>query len=339
MKKLMKELGVTPEQKWWYDKENIQITGSNDNLLEGHPDYPVIMTKTKSAEEQVRNNTMLTVPSDGSATSGDGGASSIYAVPDTGSRLASGIGGFTYDFTRNELYKPGYDPSVVKMISEGNGIPANFLRSLTIILDDHCNARLLPGGAKFLIDSCFIYTMPMRNIQILSLVPPTVFVAQLLLNNTNQPVNPLPMSYSQERKLPENTITKTNGAGVVDNWTSTEGWLASDGGTQGPANTKTFIHLMSYPTKNFQIKNTGATHSVEIYLDAWNIGGQNVTMFTVPDPSTGTPGSLVLGPGDTANLQVNNYYHFMRLNARIPQANATADSTTIECAYRGNTSS
>ena len=339
MKRLMEQLGVTPEQKYHYDKLGVQITGSVDNLQEGSSDGPVIMTKDKASEEMIRNNTLLTQPYDNATTSGEGGSGGIWTVPDTGSRLPSGVGGFTYDFTRNELYKPGYDPSVVPMISEGQGIPSNYLRSMTIILDDHANGRILPGGAKFLIDACFIWTMPMRNLQIFHVVPPTVFVAQLIMNNTTAPVNPLPMSYSKERQLPENTITKVNGAGVIDNWTSTEGWLSSDGGTRGPANTKTFIHLMSYPSKNFQVKNTGVTNSVEIYLDAWNLGGQNVTMFTVPDPTTGVPGSLVLAPGDTANLQVNNYYHFMRLNARIPQANATGDNTTIECAYRGNTTS
>ena len=335
MKRLMEQLGVTPEQKYFYETQGVNITGSVDNLLEGSPDAPVIMEKSKASEEMIRNNTLLTQPYDNATTSGEGGAGGIWSVPDTGSRLASGVGGFTYDFTRNELYKPGYDPSVVPMISEGQGIPSNYLRSLTIILDDHANARILPGGSKFLVDACFIWTMPMRNIQIINIVPPTVFVAQLIMNNTNQPVNPLPMSYSQERDLPANIITKVNGAGVVDNWSSTEGWLASDGGSRGPTNTKNFIHLMSYPTKNFQLENTGA-NDVEVYLSAWNLGGQS---FTVPDPTTGVPGSVTVTAGDTANFQVNNYYHFMRLNARMPQADAPATSTTLIGAYRGNTQS
>lgn len=335
MRRLMEELGVTPEQKYFYDQQGVQITGSADNLRSSTSDDPVIMSKTKYQEEMIRNNTLYTQPYDNATTSGEGGAGGIWTVPDTGSRLPSGVGGFTYDFTRNELYKPGYDPAVVPMISEGQGIPSNYLRSLTIILDDHANARILPGGAKFLVDACFIWTMPMRNLQIFHVVPPTVFVAQLIMNNTNAPVNPLPMSYSQERELPDNVITKVNGAGVVDNWTSTEGWLASDGGSRGPANTKNFIHLMSYPTKNFQLKNTGA-NDVEVYLSAWNLGGQS---FTVPDPTTGVPGAVTIVAGDTANFQVNNYYHFMRLNARMPQADAPGVATTLIGAYRGNTQS
>lgn len=334
MDRLRKELNVSKEQKYFYDKQGIDITGNLDGLLSGDSTRPVIMEKQLLANEMARANTLQQTDYAG-ISSGEGGPGGIYTVPDTGSRLASGVGGFTYDFTRNEIFKPGYDPNVVPMISEGGGIPSNYLRSLTMIIDDHANARILPGGSKFLVDSCFIWTMPLRNIQILSIVPPTVFVSQLVLTNTNQQALPLPMSYSQERELPSQTITKVAGPGVADAWTHTSGWLASDGGSRGPANDKTFIHLMSYPSKNFQVINTGL-NDVEIYLSAWNLGGQT---WNVADPTTGVPGSLVLAGGDTANLQVNNYYHFMRLNARIPSASAGGVSTTIECAYRGNTTS
>ena len=334
MDRLKKELGISQEQKYFYDQQGIHVTGEVDNLLRGDSTAPVVMDKQLVANEMARANTLQQTDYSG-MSSGEGGAGGIWTVPDTGSRLPSGIGGFTYDFTRNEIYKPGYDPQVAPMITEGGGIPSNYLRSLTIILDDHANARILPGGAKFLVDACFIWTMPLRNIQILHIVPPTVFVAQLVMSNTNQPVNPLPMSYSQERELPVNTVTKTNGPGVADNWTAVSGWLASDGPNRGPANTKNFIHLMSYPTKNFQFKNTGAT-DIEIYLEGWNLGGQT---FEVPDPTTGTPGSVTIPAGEVANFQVNNYYHFMRVLTRIPAVHGAGTSSTIIGAYRGNTQS
>ena len=73
-----------------------------DNLQEGSSDGPVIMTKDKASEEMIRNNTLLTQPYDNATTSGEGGSGGIWTVPDTGSRLPSGVGGFTYDFTRKE---------------------------------------------------------------------------------------------------------------------------------------------------------------------------------------------------------------------------------------------
>lgn len=332
MRRLIEELGVTEDQKYFHEKQGFQLTGEMDNVIKGHKDYPVMMSKELIQAEQTRNNLLQEVDTSG-LSSGPGGPGGVWSVPDTGSRLASGVGGFTYDFTQNVVYKPGYDPNQAKMLTQTNAIPSNFIRSLTIIIDDHANASLQPGGSKWLIDSCFVYTMPLRNVQTLSIVPPTVFVSQLLMTNSDKTINPLPMSYSQERELPENTVTKVSAGGVADSWSAMSGWLSSDGGNRGPSNTKTFIHLMSYPNKNFNLKNTGS-NDVEIYLAGWNLGGQS---FDVPDPSTGTPGSLTLTAGSVANLQVNNYYHFMKLYARMPQADATSTATTLIGAYRGNT--
>jgi len=312
---------------------NVRESNNADSIANNGND--VVVVPREQYEREIRNEETQFSRTQTGVTSGHAGQSVFMTYPDVGSRFPSNVGGFSANLINNTISKAGYTPNVTKLLTEVSGNPKDFVRSAVIILDDHANVRL--NQTKFLLDSCFVWAIPTRELNTIHVVPPATVVAQLVFTNVEQPTLPLPMSYSQERKLAETTLTKTNGAGLVDDFTAlgengATGWLASDGGSSG-SNGKTFLHVMSYPIKNFMFHNTDLVNSIELKVTAWQIVG----MFEVDEPSTSP--FITLAPDEKANIQITNYYHFLKVWGRLPQATASGQTATIEGQFRANTTS
>lgn len=329
MRKLTKEY-----KDYFYKQTGVDVHDSSSADSIANNGNKVVAVPREEYNAQVRADQTQFSRTNVGVTSGVGGQSVFMTYPDTGSRFPSNIGGFSANLINNTISKAGYTPNTTKLLSEVNGNPKDFVRSAVIILDDHANVRL--NQTKFLLDSCFVWAIPTRELNTIHVVPPSVVVAQLVFTNVEQPTLPLPMSYSMERRLNEDTLTKTNGAGVIDDFTAiglnNTGWLASDGGSSGTT-AKNFIHCMSYPIKNYMFHNTDSTNSIELKITAWQIVG----MFEVDEPSTAP--FITLAPDEKANIQVTNYYHFLKVWGRLPQATASGQTATIEGQFRGNTTS
>jgi len=327
---------LTKQYKDYFNKQTgLEVHESNTADSIANNGDKVVAVARDQYEREVRADETQFSQTNVGVTSGIQSASIFMSYPDTGSRFPSNVGGFSANLVNNTISKAGYTPNTTKLLTEVSGNPKDFVRSAVIILDDHANVRL--NQTKFLLDSCFVWAIPTRELNTIHIVPPATVVAQLVFTNVEQPVLPLPMSYSQERKLAETTLTKTNGAGVVDDFVAlgtdgATGWLASDGGSSG-TNGKTFLHVMSYPIKNFMFHNTDSTNDIELKVTAWQIVG----MFEVDEPSTSP--FITIAPDEKANVQIVNYYHFLKVWGRLPQATASSQTATIVGQFRGNTTS
>tara|TARA_R100000306_G_scaffold62320_1_gene68587 strand:+ start:3649 stop:4086 length:438 start_codon:yes stop_codon:yes gene_type:complete len=137
-----------------------------------------------------------------------------------------------------------------------------------------------------------------------------------------------PITFHQERWGTQ-TLTKTNSAGVADDWTSIA-FASSDGGTQlDPAVFgDTSIHCGSIGAKNIIV--TAADNNINLLIEGLNVSGKT----WAADPTTGSAG-VTLDADDVSNIQTARYYHLIRLRARVDAAVAASGTAAITAQYRG----
>ena len=251
----------------------------------------------------------------------------VSGFPASG-RTPVSSGGFILDLRNNSISGVSLpQEQILTAFNIGTDIQGLF-NSLVLLADDDVTVTLHPGYQGWQADSCTIYGVPIKGLAYMRAIGARSFAFQLIFSAQDEPLNPNPITYHQERWASE-TLTKTAGAGVADGWT-TVAFAASDGTTQlDPALWgDTSIHVGSIGAKNFIT--TAVGNDINLLFEGLNVAAKT----WAADPMTGSSG-VTLADGDVSNAQTARYYHVIRLRARVDAAVAAAGTSVITSQYRG----
>ena len=251
----------------------------------------------------------------------------ISGYPATG-RTPVSSGGFIMDLRNNTISGVALpQEQIFTGFNIGTDVQGLF-NSVVMLADDDVTVTLHPGYQSWHADSCTIYAIPIKGLAYMSAVGSRSFVFQLIFSAQDEPIQPNPVTYHQERWATQ-TLTKTAIAGVADGWTSIS-FAASDGTDQlDPALFgDTSIHVGSMGAKNFITTTIG--NDINLLFEGLGVSGKT----WAADPMTGSSG-VTLADGDVSNAQTARYYHVIRLRARVDAAVAAAGTSVITSQYRG----
>jgi hypothetical protein len=252
---------------------------------------------------------------------------SISGFPTSGRQPVSKQG-FVLDFRDNSI--AGVSLAKTKVIEPFNlGADVQGLfNSLFLISDDDVQVTSHPGYQSWGADSCAFYSIPIKGLAYLKISSHRCFNFQLIFSSQEEPLQSFPITFHQERWGTQ-TLTKTNAAGVADDWTAVS-FASSDGSTQlDPATYgDTSIHCGSIGAKNFIT--TAADNDINLLWEGLNVSGKT----WAADPMSGSSG-VTLSDGDVSNAQTARYYHLIRLRARVDAAVAATGTAAITSQYRG----
>lgn len=266
---------------------------------------------------------------------GDGGGvnpqptfGSISGFPITG-RQPYSKQGFTADLRDNSIAGVSLAKTqLIKTFSIGADVQGLF-NSLFMICDDDVTVETWPGYQSWAMDSCAFYSIPIKGLNWIKISAHRSFCNQMIFSSQEDPLMAFPISFHQERWATQ-TLTKTNAAGVADDWTSLA-FSASDGGRQlDPATygDTNGIHCGSIAAKNFIT--TAADNDINILIEGLNVSGKT----WAADPTTSSAG-ITISDGDVSNAQTGRYYHLIRMRARVDAAVAATGTAAITAQYRG----
>jgi len=253
--------------------------------------------------------------------------SGLAGYPASGGRQVSSAGGILIDLTDNSSQGPGiarqrlFPPYPIATDITG------IFNSILIIADDDVMVTFVPGWGKVNLDSCGMYELPVRGVQSMHVHGDRPFVFSAIFNAQNAPVRISAVTHHQER-WGSQTITKTNAAGVADDYTYID-FASSDATTQ--MNPATYglpvIHTGAIGQKDFIV--TAASNNVDVVVECLIVEGK--TYANSAATGSGTP----LTAGDTLSIQLDNYCHLVRVGVRVQAAAAAAQSSAVTVQYRG----
>ena len=253
---------------------------------------------------------------------------SISGFPSTGLQPVSKEG-FVCDLRDNTIAGASLAKQAIfsPAFSIGSDIQGLF-NSLVILADDDLDVETFPGYQGWRVDSAVVYSIPIRGLSWIKATGTRSFNFQLVFSSQDEPVLPNPITAHQERWATQ-TLTKTNAAGVADDWTAVN-FAASDGTTQiDPATYgDTSISAGATGAKNFISTTVG--EDVNILVEGLNVAGKT----WAADPITSSSG-VTLADGDVSNAQTERYYQFIRMRARVDAAVAATSTTAFTSQYRG----
>jgi hypothetical protein len=236
--------------------------------------------------------------------------------------------GFVLDFRDNSIEgKSLTRQKVIQPFNIGADVQGLF-NSLFLISDDDVQVTSNPGYQSWGADSCAFYSIPIKGLNYLKVHGHKSFNFQLIFSSQDEPLMAFPITFHQERWGTQ-TLTKTNAAGVADDWQEVL-MAASDGKNQlDPAlYGNSAIHCGSIGAKNFITTTDG--EDINILVEGLHVSGKT----WAADPITGS-GGVTLADGDVSNAQTGRYYHLVRIRARVDAAVAATNTTDCTFQYRG----
>ena len=256
------------------------------------------------------------------------GFGSLAGFPTTGRQPVSKEG-FIADLRFNTIEGPSLSRQAIFSNSKIGTDVTGVYNSVFMLASDDCTALLSPGVQSWALDSCAFYSVPIQAVQKIRLTAHRSFVFQMIFSSQPDPLIANPITFHQEAWGTQ-TLTKVNGVGVADDWT-TVNFTASDGKNQlDPALWgDTSLHTGSIGAKNWIITNDDATNNVDMNIQQLNVSGKT----WADDPVTGP--SATLNATDVANLQTARYGHLFRVRMRVNAASAASQTAAITAQYRG----
>jgi len=245
----------------------------------------------------------------------------------TGGRQAVSKDGIILDLSQNSAEGPGVSQTQLFQPSSIGTDMTGIFNSLFVIADDDTIMSMNPGFNDVNLDSCGFFSLPIRGIQTVRIYGHRPFVFSMIFSAQDDPVTIGAFSSHQERWASQ-TITKTNSAGVADDYTYLN-FSSSDGTDQmDPAvYGMNSIHTGAIAQKDWIV--TAATNNVDVVVQELHVSGKTWAN------SSATGGGTPLTAADTLNLQMGSYSHLVRMGIRVQAAAAAAQTSAVTVQYRG----